>query len=203
MPIAALWTHHALMGALTVLALAVGVWCWSRLKKVRLQRNHRALRMRRARLKHAARPPQAAPGWRTPPEPGAPRRPTMAEEAPEYRPLVLVVDDSKAALVHAREILERGAYRVEVADNGRTAWALLQDHKPDLILSDIDMPVMTGLELLRLVREDLRLADLPFVLMTGNLFYHQSLPSPEADSLLSKPYRAEDLLSQVNYLLHH
>lgn len=172
---------------------AVGVVGW-RLKKVQADRTARALRMRRKRQRKAAQPPKVSPSASMVHE--------ISREAPERRPLILVVDDSKAAREYTRSILEKQPYRVLVADNGRAAWSYLQDQKPDLIISDIDMPLMTGFELLRLVREDLRLADLPFILMTSHLYTHvQSSQAAGFDSLLPKPYSPEDLVEQVRFLL--
>ena len=150
--------------------------------------------MRRKRQRKAAQPPKVSPSASMVHE--------VSREAPERRPLILVVDDSKAAREYTRSILEKQPYRVLVADNGRAAWSYLQDQKPDLIISDIDMPLMTGFELLRLVREDLRLADLPFILMTSHLYAHvQSSQAAGFDSLLPKPYSPEDLVEQVRFLL--
>lgn len=178
---------------LLVVGIGVGVIAW-RLKKVQAERQARAIRMRRKRQRKAAQPPKAAPSASVVHE--------ISREAPERRPLILVVDDSKAAREYTRSILEKQPYRVLTADNGRVAWSYLQDQKPDLIISDIDMPLMTGFELLRLVREDLRLADLPFILMTSHLYTHvQSSQGAGFDSLLPKPYSPEALVEQVRFLL--
>lgn len=185
-------TVVSLLMAISLVALVL--WVLWRLKKVRRDREHRALRMRRKRQRKAAAPPRAAPVGAGSVE--------VSLDAPEYRPLILVVDDSKAALHNAKKVLDGQPYRVALAENGREAWALLQDQKPDLIISDIDMPLMNGFELLKLVREDLRLADLPFILMTSHLYTHvQSSQSAGFDSLLPKPYNPEDLVDQVRFLL--
>lgn len=185
------WWPLCLLFLVVVAAVATIGW---RLKKVQSDRQARALRMRRKRQRKAAQPPKVSPSASMVHE--------VSREAPERRPLILVVDDSKAAREYTRSILEKQPYRVLVADNGRAAWSYLQDQKPDLIISDIDMPLMTGFELLRLVREDLRLADLPFILMTSHLYAHvQSSQAAGFDSLLPKPYSPEDLVEQVRFLL--
>lgn len=180
---------------IAALLLSVLVMFWVRRKKIKNQMQARATRMRRKRRRTAALPPKAtataASSSNGPPS-----------DTPERRPVILVVDDSKSALVHAQRILETRAYRVVVAENGHQAWGLLQDQKPDLVISDIDMPKLDGFGLLRLIREDLRLADLPVMLMTGHLYLHVQAHQHEGfDSLLPKPYRPEDLLDQVKFLL--
>lgn len=175
-------------------ALGLGAWVAWRVKKVKADRDARAYRMRKQRKRQNAQPPKASPSV------GIIN--TVPLEAPTNRPLILVVDDSKTALMHIQRVLNAQPYRVVVAEDGRQAWALMQDESPALIISDIDMPVMTGLDLLKLVRSDLRLMQTPFVLMTSNLYLHlQASKAAGYDSLLSKPYRPEDLVEQVRHFL--
>ena len=178
----------------TVGLVAMALLAMQRLKKMRRVRQERAARMRRKR-QETAMPPRAT-GLPIMPSPPVPM------DAPTRRPLILLVDDSPAALAFAERILQSQPYRLHLAANGRQAWAFLQDHKPDLIVSDIDMPHMNGFQLLRLVREDLKLADVPFMLVTSHLQEHV-VASQNAgfDSLLPKPYAPDDLLQQVGYLL--
>lgn len=118
------------------------------------------------------------------------------------RPVVMVVDDSPTVLLAARKALESESYRVITAENGREAWNVLQDQRPDLIVSDIEMPNINGFQLLKLVREDLELAEMPVMLMTSHLYYDVKMgQSAGANAFLAKPYEAKDLLEQVRYLL--
>ncbi len=79
---------------------------------------------------------------------------------------VLLVDDDPAVLTTTRRVLEKGGHDVVACGSGREALALLASGEFDVMLSDIEMPGITGLKLLRAVREhDL---DLPVILMTGN-----------------------------------
>lgn len=175
-------------------AVALIGWVVWRLKKVKSERNARAQRMRKQRKRKNAQPPKASPSVSI--------VHAVPLEAPESRPLILVVDDSKTALMHIQRVLDAQPYRVVVAEDGRQAWGLMQDESPALIISDIDMPFMTGLDLLKLVRSDLRLMETPFILMTSNLYLHlQASKAAGYDSLLSKPYRPEDLVEQVRHFL--
>lgn len=120
----------------------------------------------------------------------------------DRRPVVLVVDDSATALEAARRLLEDHRYRVVTATHGKDAWSALQDLHPDLILTDIEMPHLDGFGLLRMVRADLALADIPVVFMTANPVHHiRAGKQTGVDGFVVKPYREEDLIGQLQYLL--
>jgi len=130
---------------------------------------------------------------------------TPLEDASRHqarRSVVLVVEDSELIRKNLRRALEDHAYRVITAENGHQAWAVLQDQRPDLVISDIEMPHVNGLQLLRLVRADLTLADLPFMLITG-YEEHSTRAGQDAGAsgFLRKPYKDQDLIDQVRYLL--
>ena len=78
---------------------------------------------------------------------------------------LLLVDDEKDILKILSEVLEIENYRVRTASNGQEAWEKYQKEEPDLILTDIRMPVMGGDQLVALVREENKL--LPIVVMSG------------------------------------
>ena len=80
---------------------------------------------------------------------------------------VLVVDDSATTRSLVRSILEAAGYEVAVAADGAEAWAKLQEGRPDLVVSDVDMPRMDGFTLCEAVRRSPRTRDLPFVLVTA------------------------------------
>jgi DNA-binding NtrC family response regulator len=86
---------------------------------------------------------------------------------------LLVVDDEPAVLKVTQKLLERRGYRVIACHTAEEALAWLEREVFDVVLSDVQMPGMDGLGLLRAVRK--READLPVILVTGN-------PSPETES---------------------
>jgi two-component system chemotaxis sensor kinase CheA len=81
---------------------------------------------------------------------------------------VLVADDSTMARNLARVTLARAGYHVEIACDGAEAWERLASETFDLLVSDVDMPGLSGIELTRRVREDARLGRLPIVLVTSH-----------------------------------
>lgn len=80
---------------------------------------------------------------------------------------LLAVDDSVTTRSLLRSILDAAGYQVTVAVDGSQAWQLLNDGDFDLIVSDVDMPLMDGFDLTRAVRESDRFADIPVVLVTA------------------------------------
>jgi two-component system chemotaxis sensor kinase CheA len=80
---------------------------------------------------------------------------------------ILVVDDSITTRTMERNLFEGAGYAVRVAADGLDAWTLLQTEPVDLVVSDIDMPRMSGFDLTARIRADGRLTDLPIVLVTA------------------------------------
>ncbi len=83
------------------------------------------------------------------------------------RPRVLLVDDSITTRGLERSILEAAGYEVVTANDGAQAWLLLQEQQVDVIVSDIEMPNVTGFELTERVRGTHQFARLPIVLVSG------------------------------------
>jgi two-component system chemotaxis sensor kinase CheA len=90
---------------------------------------------------------------------------TMAIE--EQTPEILVVDDSFTTRTLEKSILEAHGYKVHIAVDGVEGLSLLRSQNVDLVIADVEMPRMTGFELLENVRTDTRLQRLPFILVTS------------------------------------
>jgi len=82
---------------------------------------------------------------------------------------VLVVDDDPMVTRLVRINLELENFEVEEAWDGKTAMRMMRDNRPDLLVLDIMMPQMDGWEILKLVREDEQLHDLPVVVLTAKV----------------------------------
>jgi len=87
-------------------------------------------------------------------------------ETREEQAHILVVDDSATVREQVRRILVKAGYRVSTAQNGREAWNLLRTRSYDLLLSDVDMPQMNGIELVTKVRSDAVLERMHIVLLS-------------------------------------
>lgn len=99
----------------------------------------------------------------------SPRPAALASVAPETKrqSLILVVDDSITTRMMEKNLLEAAGYQVQVAVDGIEAWTLLKTEAFDLVVSDVDMPRMDGLDLTAKIRADRKMADVPVVLVTA------------------------------------
>lgn len=117
--------------------------------------------------------------------------------------LILVVDDSlKIRQILSQALAEEG-FQVITAENGKQALLRVQDLRPDLILSDIDMPVMNGVDLCKKLHTDPALAAIPFVMMSPNCdrAIMRRMLQWGAASYLIKPFNLEQVLITVEKLL--
>jgi chemosensory pili system protein ChpA (sensor histidine kinase/response regulator) len=123
-----------------------------------------------------------------------------ATEAPQrLAPLVLVVDDSLTVRRVTQRLLVREGYRVQLAKDGIDALERLAEDLPQVVLSDIEMPRMDGFDLVRNIRGDARLRDLPVIMITSRIAQKHRDYAAElgVDHYLGKPYSEEDLLALI------
>ncbi|OYT98310.1 MAG: hybrid sensor histidine kinase/response regulator [Burkholderiales bacterium PBB1] len=114
-------------------------------------------------------------------------------------PLVLVVDDSLTVRRVTERMLRREGYRVTLAKDGLDALERLAQEKPAIVLSDIEMPRMDGFDLVRNLRADPRLHDLPVIMITSRIAQKHRDYAAElgVEHYLGKPYSEEDLLALI------
>ncbi len=115
-------------------------------------------------------------------------------------PRILLVEDNADMRDYVRRLLQEDGYEVRVAEDGETAFNLITKNNYDLILSDVMMPKLDGIQLLQAIRKDPNLKTTPVVLLSaraGEEFRIQGL-SEGADDYLTKPFTARELLSRVS-----
>lgn len=131
---------------------------------------------------------------------GAPQEPlqTLAPAVPQI-PLVLVVDDSITVRRVTQRLLQREGYRVSLAADGLQALERLQQERPAVVLSDIEMPRMDGFDLARNIRADAALAELPIIMITSRIAekHRDYARTLGVNHYLGKPYSEEELLRLV------
>ena len=117
---------------------------------------------------------------------------------------VLVVDD-EIHIVHVVAIkLRNNGYEVISADNGEEAFELACEEKPDIIVTDFQMPVMSGLELVEKLRQRDETKDIPVIMLTARSFAisKEQQEDLRISSCLSKPFSPKELLGNIEDVLY-
>jgi len=117
---------------------------------------------------------------------------------------VLVVDD-EIHIIHVVAIkLRNNGYEVITADNGAEAFETALKEKPDIVVTDFQMPVMTGLELIEKLRQSEQTRDIPVIMLTARSF---AISKEQQEGLriaacLSKPFSPKELLENIEDVLY-
>jgi chemosensory pili system protein ChpA (sensor histidine kinase/response regulator) len=132
-----------------------------------------------------------------------PQHPAGQEiEVEPHRPLlVMVVDDSVTVRKVTSRLLERHGMNVLTAKDGVDAMLLLEEHMPDLMLLDIEMPRMDGFEVATQVRNDERLQHLPIIMITSRTGqkHRDRAMAIGVNDYLGKPYQESVLLESIAF----
>ncbi|HEY8010624.1 MAG TPA: Hpt domain-containing protein [Rudaea sp.] len=125
------------------------------------------------------------------------RAPVVAQE--KRRPLIMVVDDSITMRKATSRVLERQEMDVITAKDGLDAVEKLQDHIPDLVVLDIEMPRMDGYEFATYMKNDARTRLVPIIMVTSRTGEKHRLRAREigVERYLGKPYQEAELLQNI------
>ncbi len=117
-------------------------------------------------------------------------------------PRILVVDDEADIRRLNTELLANAGYQVDFAEDGWEAWEELQRNEYDLLVTDNNMPKLSGVGLLQKLHE--ARMTLPAILVTGEAPLAELARHPwlQVEAMLLKPYSADDLLTMVRNVLH-
>lgn len=113
---------------------------------------------------------------------------------------ILIVDDFSTMRRIIKNLLrDLGFNNTQEADDGNTAWPLLQTGDFDFLVTDWNMPIMTGIELLKKVRGDDKLASLPVLLVTAEAKKEQIVEAAQAgvNGYIVKPFTAQTLKEKI------
>ena len=112
---------------------------------------------------------------------------------------ILVVDDEPKILKLVRDYLERAGYGVRVAADGKSALALARLEKPDMVILDLGLPQMDGLDVTRELR---KVSNVPVIMLTGRSEESDKLIGLElgADDYMTKPFSPKELVARVRVL---
>lgn len=119
-------------------------------------------------------------------------------------PLIVVMDDDAGTRMLVSQVLKKDGYEILAADNGAAGLALIREHKPDLVVSDVQMPEMDGFQVLENVRADGDIAATPIILLTSlaERGHMRQGMTTGADDYLTKPFTPAELREAVNAQLN-
>jgi len=114
---------------------------------------------------------------------------------------VLYIEDNEANIEIVTHILERAGFNVHIAERGDEGIDKAQDIKPELILVDLHLPGMNGLEITERLRSMPELDDAKIMLLTADIYSRDEAKAAGADDFMAKPIRRKTFLRKVNEIL--
>ena len=113
---------------------------------------------------------------------------------------VLVIDDCQDNLLLMELLLQSEGYRVNLASSGTQGLAEIKKSVPDLVVLDLMMPDLSGLEVIQRLKKSRRLSDIPTLLLTANANLKRQ-DAPDADEVCYKPFNIGNILDKISSLL--
>jgi two-component system cell cycle response regulator DivK len=116
---------------------------------------------------------------------------------------VLIVEDNELNMKLFNDLLEAFGYKTVKTRDGRTAVDMAREHKPDLIIMDIQLPGISGLDVTRQLKQDIELAPIPVVAVTAFAMRgdEQRIREGGCEAYLSKPISVQSFLSTVRQFI--
>jgi signal transduction histidine kinase/DNA-binding response OmpR family regulator len=129
-------------------------------------------------------------------------QPGQPGKAGRKKPVILIVDDNEDIRFYLKDNLRRN-YTVYEAVNGAEGWEKTKQHQPDLVITDVMMPVMDGMELCRSIKNDKHTSHIPVILLTARSAAEPKLEAFQvgANDYVTKPFSFEMLQSRIKNLL--
>ena len=114
---------------------------------------------------------------------------------------ILVVEDDVLVLSLLQKILERAGYQTLRAEDGNLALQILEEQQPDLIVLDLLLPGMSGLDILKFVKQNDRLKHTPVIVVSAHPNVAPEIYDSGVEKILTKPIRPDELRETVRTLL--
>lgn len=118
---------------------------------------------------------------------------------------ILLCDDELHIVRAAEFKFKRSGYEVRCASDGEQAWEMIRQQRPDIVITDCQMPRLNGLALAERIKNDPELAGLPVIMLTGKGFeldHAEICENFGVLAVLAKPFSPRELLQRVEVVLH-
>jgi len=123
-------------------------------------------------------------------------------ERPAGRKCILIVEDHPLNMKLFRALLHTQSYRTLEAKEGQTGLDLGREHDPDLIIMDVELPDISGIEVIRALKADDRTRHIPVVAITASMPYEEArIRAAGADGFMTKPIASAEFLSLIKSFL--
>jgi len=113
---------------------------------------------------------------------------------------VLVIDDEEEIVNAARRMLERSGYDVDTALNGKQGMDLVNKSRPDVVITDIIMPIMDGYEFFKSLKRENLTSDIPVIILTARPNMEDSFRALGVEGFLTKPFTGDSLVNKIKQL---
>lgn len=114
---------------------------------------------------------------------------------------VTIVEDNATLSANLAEIFEMEGYITDIVSNGAIGYNRIAETRPDLVILDLHLPNVSGLEILDQIRADPELSSIKVIVVTGDV-EHSLVAEGKADIVFKKPYSMSQLVERVNHLIN-
>lgn len=128
----------------------------------------------------------------------------MGNTLPTCKPTTVLIADDEPHIRHVVSAkLKMAGFNVLVASNGQDCLNLAREHRPDLIVTDYQMPILSGFEMSQALKQDADTASIPVILLTarGHKLSEDDLSTTTIRIVVDKPFGPTDLINQVKSML--
>ncbi|HCG28378.1 MAG TPA: response regulator [Thermomicrobiales bacterium] len=115
---------------------------------------------------------------------------------------ILIVDDDPTIRSALEALLEDEGFAPQTASNGQEALRMVHDNPPSLILMDLMMPVMNGIDAVRELKADPRTSAIPVIAMSAGFILLETIADLLPDGIIEKPFDIDTLIISINAALH-
>ena len=117
--------------------------------------------------------------------------------------VILLVEDNEMNMTLIRDLLQISGYTTLEAEDGKKAIEIARKKTPDLIIMDIHLPIMNGLEATRIIKSDKTTRNIPIVALTASVMKNDIKNINEAgcDDLIAKPIEANEFIKKITELM--
>lgn len=118
---------------------------------------------------------------------------------------ILVVDDDEMNLRRAEFILSKDGYQIHKVQSGMECLLFLRDEKVDLVLLDVEMPIMSGIQTLEIMKANEELSDIPVIFLTAAADAETVIEAGKlgATDYVTKPFMPQNLLERVDKVIYN